>query len=137
MFHAIVEFISRVSSNSLLVFSFCNLIILILFVSHSKCSSSPSHNESGVRVALSPKETEKEHIEEDEASFSIQIEASSDIVAEVPVTKKELVNQAEANKNKDEEDEDELRRRSEEFIEKINRAWKAEKLGTSGYTQRE
>ncbi|PIA49960.1 hypothetical protein AQUCO_01300596v1 [Aquilegia coerulea] len=141
MFSATIEFISLVSSNSLLVFCFCNLIIIILLFSNSKSDSTPSHSGSSVYVAVNPKRIEKEQIKESEPLVSIDIEASSEViekevVANVPTVDKEPVN--EKIDDEEDEDEDELRKRVEEFIAKINTAWKAEKLGNfAPYVHRE
>ncbi|PIA49959.1 hypothetical protein AQUCO_01300595v1 [Aquilegia coerulea] len=157
MFDSTIELISLVSSNSHLVFCFCNLLIGILFVSNSKSNSAPSYSEKNMCLTLSPKRIEGDHKHEDDGdailvdmktiSYAAEgptpniAEATANLnVVEAPTTDEEHINTGEDNKNDDEEedDDDELRRRAEEFIAKINRAWKAEKLGTfSPYVHRD
>ncbi|KAF9615342.1 hypothetical protein IFM89_022993 [Coptis chinensis] len=138
MFILAIELITLVSSNSHLVFCFCNLIIGILFVSSSKSNSSHSNIESGGNDILIPKRIENEQIETDEITLlPIDIEESSNVPS-VSNDDGKPVNEDSNDNIDDEEGEDELRIRAEEFIEKINRAWKAEKLATfSPYVHRE
>ncbi|KAK9147568.1 hypothetical protein Scep_006325 [Stephania cephalantha] len=111
MLDSIVEFIPLGASNSLQVFCFCNLIIAILLVSNWKPSSvSPDgHNvetqEMNIVVSTNPKtvsaDTENPELDDQDCDENVE----------------------------ENEDEDELRRRIEEFIEKVNKGWREEKLG--------
>ncbi|PSS33153.1 Protein of unknown function DUF761, plant protein [Actinidia chinensis var. chinensis] len=108
MLNSTIELISLAASNSHFIFGFCNLIIVILLVGGSKPTSefpqdSPVHHPKVVR-----------RNKNDVQGTNTSIEAM--VVEE---------------KGNNEEDDDELRRRVEEFIDKINKGWKAEKLRTS------
>ncbi|KAF5201114.1 hypothetical protein FRX31_009295 [Thalictrum thalictroides] len=131
MFSSTVEFIGLISSSTLLMFGFCNLIIVILIVSNLKSNTPQPHYETSACVTVIPKRIENDQIQD--------IEASSDMVVEVPNVDEEEDKDDEDVQNDDDhqEVEDELRRKVEAFIEKINRAWKEEKLGISPYVQRE
>ncbi|KAL0371618.1 UNVERIFIED_CONTAM: hypothetical protein Scaly_0843400 [Sesamum calycinum] len=101
-----IELIGLAASNSLAVFCFCNLIIAILLVGSSKPSS---QFDEGKPNALPTTEEEKV------SSVSIDM----------------VDNEEETLDQKQEyDDDDELRKRVEDFIEKINRGWRAEKLKT-------
>ncbi|KAJ4952391.1 hypothetical protein NE237_029223 [Protea cynaroides] len=122
-----MELFTLVAPNSLLVFGLCNLIIVILILSGLK-SSSLSTQESFISAHEVPKRIEKEERGEVEVFSSVDIEASSFANAE----KSPNVGTEESdNEDKCEADEDELRRRVEEFIDKVNRGWKEEKLMSS------
>ncbi|XP_043717408.1 uncharacterized protein LOC122665350 [Telopea speciosissima] len=140
MFHSTMELFTLAASNSLLVFGLCNLIIVILLLSDSK-PNSPSTQESYFCTHEVPKRIEKEEKGGHEAVYSENIEEAS-LSANVPQVEnaeKSPVDQiignvdGEERDNEDEyeeddyDDDDELRRRVEEFIDKINRGWKAEK----------
>lgn len=92
MFVSTLELISLAASNSLTVFCFCNLIIVVLLVGSSKPISSQPND---------------------------IIDANKF---------KESVVHGMTTKDEDEDDDDELRKRVEDFIEKTNRGWRAEKL---------
>ncbi|KAL1558888.1 histone H3.v1-like [Salvia divinorum] len=97
-----IELISLAASNSLAVFCFCNVLIAILVIGSSQTSSEPDEMANPTIVHL------KQIPEEKESSQSVSIDM--------------------VNKDDDEEEEeDELRKRVEEFIEKTNRGWEAEK----------
>ncbi|XAR66166.1 hypothetical protein NMG60_11012286 [Bertholletia excelsa] len=113
MFSFTLELITTAASNSLLIFCFCNLIIAILLI-------------GGSRPASGFQQRSKNAIEETNSTCSSNknaVENGGELSNEEAVTDEE-------EDNKDEEDE-ELRRRVEEFIDKINRGWQAEKLMTS------
>ncbi|KAL5728017.1 hypothetical protein ACHQM5_001145 [Ranunculus cassubicifolius] len=81
-------------------------------------------------VSVNPMRVENGQIEENGTLVLIDIESSSDAMTEVPYAVDELVNHDEVGETDYNEEEDELRKRVEEFIEKINRAWREEKVGT-------
>ncbi|KAF9615349.1 hypothetical protein IFM89_023000 [Coptis chinensis] len=110
----------------------------ILFVCSSKSNSFHSNIECGGNDILIPKRIENEQIETDEITLlPIDIEESSNVPS-VSNDDGKPINEDSNDNIDDEEGEDEFRRRVEEFIEKINRAWKAEKLATfSPYVHRE
>lgn len=136
MLNTTIELITLATSNSLLVFCFCNLIIVILLFDGSKSSTSqfdeddevvlnPPHiivingNKNGTKGANACCKYDKE-----DAFTEVTVALNVDNV---------LNDDKEGKGQKEEEEEvdDELRRRVEEFIDKINRGWKAEKLRNS------
>ncbi|KAL5728014.1 hypothetical protein ACHQM5_001142 [Ranunculus cassubicifolius] len=137
MYESTLELITLVSSNSHLVFCFCNVIIGILFVTSSISNPPPTYQQKIEGVRMAPDVSGNDYKDEEETS-SIKIEASSSPkkecisdAVEVPIFHEELIIEDGDNKNDEEQgDDDELRIRAEEFIAKVNRAWKAEKYGT-------
>lgn len=111
------------SINSFVAFIFCNLIIVILLVNNSS-----SKNSDNKLVPLS-KTCVKNNcsILDKNNGLTHTIEATTNI---------NLASRDNDNHNDDEmrggeeeeEEEDELTRRVEEFIQKVNRCWKEEKL---------
>ncbi|KAF8379325.1 hypothetical protein HHK36_028759 [Tetracentron sinense] len=125
MFDSTVELITLAASNSLLIFCFCNLIIVFLLIGGSK-SESPSDKEGGICVSTVTKRIEKEEKGGHDALSFNDTEASFDT----------LISNNGGYDDDDGEDEDDLRRRVEEFIDKVNRGWKAEMVRTSPYPYR-
>ena len=127
MLNSTIELISLAASNSHFIFCFCNLIIVILLVGGSKPASefaqdSPVHH---------PKVAQRNK-NDVEGSITTSIEAM--VVEEkenkgIKTSIEAMVVEEKENNNVDEDDE--LRRRVEQFIDKINKGWKAEKLRTS------
>lgn len=137
MLDVTLDLITQTASSSLLAFCFCNLIIVIILVgskpgsefnqerSHASTStplsavSTANTNEKGVLVV--PKDENRE--EKNELVAVNEVSSAQNAVRD-------------DNDNEDKEDEDdggddELRKRVEEFIEKVNRGWKAELSKTS------
>ncbi|KAJ4952680.1 hypothetical protein NE237_029512 [Protea cynaroides] len=126
-----MELFSLVASNSLVVFGLCNLIIVILILSGLNPSSLGTQ-ERFISAHEVPKRIEEEEKGEDEVFSSEEIEVSSANVPQAVNAEKSPNVGTEESNNEDEcaEHEDELRRRVEEFIDKVNRGWKEEKLMT-------
>ncbi|XP_059625466.1 uncharacterized protein LOC132268678 [Cornus florida] len=123
MFGSTIELITLAASNSLVIFCFCNLIIVFVLVGVSKPTSHFDQDSTAIpssKVANGSKNGTKG---EENNALTSSPEASSYHVSEATVGENEV--------NDDKEDDDELRRRVEEFIHKINESWKVEKLGTS------
>ncbi|XP_019051466.1 PREDICTED: nucleolin-like [Nelumbo nucifera] len=140
-----MELITLAASNSLIVFCFCNLIIVLLLVSAPKPSSqSDQEGFLGTSSTLT-KKIEKEQNVGGETLSSEDIEASLDVTVgsndkTTAVVVDDSVEEDEDENGEEEEkedDDDELRRRVEEFIDKVNRGWKAEMLLTSHYVHAE
>ncbi|CAJ1976400.1 unnamed protein product [Sphenostylis stenocarpa] len=129
MLDSVVEYITQAASSYAFIFCFCNLIIVIILVdmkpklgfdrgSEEISLSMPTN--TGIHGAkskclvskstVSPQSTEVGHIKE-----------------EVVVDRAETEGSYNCNCNSTDED-DELRRRVEEFIERVNEGWKAEYL---------
>ncbi|KAK9292405.1 hypothetical protein L1049_020372 [Liquidambar formosana] len=180
MFHSSMELINLAVSNSLFVFFFCNLIIVILFVSSSKPGSQFDEDSATTPLPVVDNRNKnakkglnaEDSFHESKALMDVTEVSNARIAvidhnkrnddnkALMDVTelsdaqivvfdvdkrnddKKALMDVTELsdaqiavihdNKRKhDDIDDDELRRRVEEFIEKVNRGWRAERLRTS------
>ncbi|KAI5346830.1 Hypothetical predicted protein [Prunus dulcis] len=116
MLASAVDLLTQAASNSLLVFCFCNLII-VMIVMGSKRGSTLSKKEEGTLV--NPSDT----------VFS---QVSSNAKKELATASDEKDNIiSHHNDSKKCDNDDELRRRAEEFIEKMNKGGRAELLRTS------
>lgn len=136
MLDSTIELISLAASNSLAVFCFCNLIIAVLLVGSSKptpqfdqvvkpINAFPINNDEFKknRVSSSPEKAKDDLVqieEEEEEEEKVSSAVSIDMVE----------NGDETPDQDDDNDDDELRKRVEEFIEKTNRGWRAEKMRT-------
>ncbi|KAL3652346.1 hypothetical protein CASFOL_002027 [Castilleja foliolosa] len=103
MLDSTLELISQAASNPLMVFCFCNLIIAILLVGSSTkpCSTNTE---------------EKSRVGPNDATGKL---SSLDTTM------------VEIKEGPPHEADDDLKRRVEEFIEKINKGWRAEKVKTN------
>lgn len=114
MLSSTFELLNQANSlNSFVAFIFCNLIIVILLVNNSNNSK----NSDNKHVPLSKSYVNKSNCsildKNDKVTNAIQATTNIKLVAET---------------RDDEEEDDELTRKVEEFIQKVNRSWKAEKL---------
>ncbi|KAI8564651.1 hypothetical protein RHMOL_Rhmol03G0197500 [Rhododendron molle] len=133
MLNSTIELITLAASNSLVIFCFCNLIIAVLLVGGSKPGSEFGQDSCGI-----PTPTFTFRSREDEVGGALETtgsvldkhNASSTGVSEACDDEKATVEEEKENVD-DGDDDDELRRRVEEFIDKINEGWKAERLRTS------
>ncbi|KAJ6375109.1 hypothetical protein OIU77_000141 [Salix suchowensis] len=135
MFESTVELIIQAASNSLVIFCFCNLIIVMILM-----GSKPGSNfgqESGIPRSMvtmtrtmvkedvpaksSPDGNKKPSLDEPTADRKVSI------TLEEPAGGDD--EEESGNDNEEAEDEDELRRRVEEFINKVNHGWKTELSG--------
>lgn len=134
-----LDLLTQAASNSLYVFCFCNLIIVMIFVGSKPGSYIDQESEiphSKVTYTI----TNEKQVDHD-AKCEHKGMASSSIVigSEVSNAKKELASDEKAgiddqivgNKECECDNDDELRRRVEEFIEKVNKEWRAELLRSS------
>ncbi|XP_041002775.1 uncharacterized protein LOC121248380 [Juglans microcarpa x Juglans regia] len=136
MFDSMLEMMSRVASNSLFIFCFCNLIIIAVILVGSKSSPNlDKEEEIPVSVIINTSTYQKQGRKSEQYLFdgkelSINAnELSYSLQEAAPVAdKEEKGNSDHDNKDvdKDGEDHDELRRRVEEFIEKVNKGWMEE-----------
>lgn len=128
MFGYTIEVITLAASNSLFVFGFCNLIIVILLVGGSRTSSEFDQGTPILRPSIiadiNTNDIEEANDNKNETFIGVREDTSEDEAED------EDEDEDEASCEEEEED-DELRRRVEEFIEKNNRSWRAEKLRTS------
>lgn len=139
MLDSTIELISLAASNSLAVFCFCNLIIAVLLVGSSKptpqfdqvvkpINAFPINNDEFKknRVSSSPEKAKDDLVqieEEEEEEEKVSSAVSIDMVENGDET-------PDQDDDNDDHDDDELRKRVEEFIEKTNRRWRAEKMRT-------
>ncbi|XP_020233097.1 chromatin modification-related protein EAF7 [Cajanus cajan] len=151
MLDSVLEFITQAASSSAFIFCFCNLIIVIILVDLKPSLS--IHQESEIPLSKGanqkqgsnskplvekdttslPQEVEVSHDQEAEADESIEIEGNDDCSNE---EEEKVEGGDKVNNNYDDDDDnndndDELKRRVEEFIEKVNKGWKEELLSTS------
>uniref|UniRef100_A0A2C9WFP2 Uncharacterized protein n=1 Tax=Manihot esculenta TaxID=3983 RepID=A0A2C9WFP2_MANES len=108
-----LETITQAASNSLFIFCFCNLIILIVLITASKPASF-CYQKSQVPVLTV-------------ANGYINVNQSTTTKHFLDVNKSSNAAEARIHENANDED-DEFRRKVEEFIDKINRGWKEELL---------
>lgn len=105
MLHSAVDIFLHAASNSVLVFCLCNLIIAAIFLTGKKSDST--------HLLCQPMPV---------SSYpQWDCETSADSAAEPE-------EEEEKGSEQCREEADELRRRADEFIEKINQRWRAEKL---------
>ena len=148
MLDVTLDLITQTASSSLFAFCFCNLIIVIILVG-SKPGSEFGHEEKNSPL-LEPSNTRTNDDHEEKIQNPKGLSEERDdlqVVSEVENAKRLLVVEEECvSEDKDEgdkgeededgtddddDDDDELRKRVEEFIQKVNRAWKAELLRNS------
>ncbi|PON59967.1 hypothetical protein TorRG33x02_286140 [Trema orientale] len=122
--YSTLDLIRHVVSNPLFIFCFCNLIIVIILISSKPISNTKRESESfestvkirGRRSAKGGNKENKAYVEVSKGMLSSEKgEAEND-------------RGDRANHEENDKDEDELRKRVEEFIEKVNKGWKAELL---------
>ncbi|KAG4952591.1 hypothetical protein JHK85_046458 [Glycine max] len=135
MLDSVLDFITQAASSSAFIFCFCNLIIVIILVDLKPSLS--IHQES--EIPLSKGENQKQEakyskslVEKETASLPQAVEVSHDQEAETVESIEIEGNDDCSNEEEDDDDdnnindEDELKRRVEEFIEKVNKGWKEE-----------
>ncbi|KDP22387.1 hypothetical protein JCGZ_26218 [Jatropha curcas] len=124
MFDFTLELIARAASNSLIVFCFCNLIVVLILVG-SKPGPNP-HKKTQVPLLkvnnLNANRKQELLVAKHSVggnNMLINFNQGSKFFREAPVAVNE-------NGNGNHNDNDEFRRRVEEFIDKVNRGWKTE-----------
>lgn len=129
MFELTYELIIIAASNPHLIFLFCNLIIVILILvsleptsnSHNNCTATPIPPPQPPPPAIN----ENKSFETTTLTAQLQPKTTN---CNVSIDVDKLWNDCGLPfKDHEEEHDDELRRRVEEFIDKINRGWKVEK----------
>ncbi|KAI5569860.1 hypothetical protein POPTR_012G129400v4 [Populus trichocarpa] len=135
MFESTVELIVQAASNSLVIFCFCNLIIVMILMGSKPVSNfgqeseipqsmvTKTHTKVKEDVLAMPSldENKKPSLDEDKMSTD---DGRVSITLEEPTGDDD--EEENGNDNEEDEDEDELRRRVEEFINKVNHGWRAE-----------
>ncbi|XP_058773491.1 uncharacterized protein LOC131647636 [Vicia villosa] len=138
MLDSILELITQAASSSTFIFCFCNLIIVIILLDLKP--SVNVHHKSEIHLSIC--ETLKQEINSKTIKSLTQEKEVSRVVIDAEA-KEEEEEEDEIVIEKDhgvdcnnddveiEENDDELRKRVEEFIEKVNKKWKEELLSTS------
>ncbi|KAI8030108.1 hypothetical protein LOK49_LG01G01356 [Camellia lanceoleosa] len=129
MLDSTIELISLAASNSIVVFCFCNFIIGILLVGGAK-PPSEFVQDSPIPPPTVDHRNQNGDIEGTTTKCSLNNDDDASTVVSESCAEKAMVDE-EKEKEKENEEDDELRRRVEEFIDKINKGWKAEKSKTS------
>lgn len=131
-----LDSLTQAASNSLYAFCFCNLIIVMIFVG-SKPGSYIDQESEIPRSKATYTITNEKQVDHDAKCEQKGIASSSIVISsEVSNAKEELASAEKAaiddqivdNKECECDNDDELRRRVEEFIEKVNKEWRAESL---------
>lgn len=123
MLESTLELISLAASNSHMVFCLFNLIIALLVVGSTK---SNDHNRKLISSVVNDKNADQDSVS------SLKTVTSTPVETGEMSTDSEDVCQGEG----DEDDgNDDLKRRVEEFIQKMNMGWKEEKMKTYSLDQ--
>ena len=133
MFESTVELIAQAASNSLVIFCFCNLIIVMILMASKPVSNFGQESEIPQSTVTKTHTKVKEDVLampslDGNKRPSLDEDKMSTDDGRVSVALEEPTGDdvEEENGNDNEEDEDELRRRVEEFISKVNHGWRAE-----------
>ncbi|OIW07874.1 hypothetical protein TanjilG_19975 [Lupinus angustifolius] len=161
MLDSILEFMTQAASSSAFIFCFCNLIIVIILVDLKPSLSIHQQSEIPLHIVQKgtgslPQEAQVSQVQEekeaeldeetkeaeldeeakeaelDEEAKEAELDEEAKILAanNIEIKGNDDWNNEEEESGEVEED-DELKRRVEEFIEKVNRGWKQELLSTS------
>ncbi|KAI4351871.1 hypothetical protein L6164_006176 [Bauhinia variegata] len=145
MIDSILEFITKAASSSAFIFCFCNLIIVIILIDLKPSLSFDQGSEISLSMIRNKAAKDKQ---EKNSKYPVEENKPDPEAGEVSAPQEGLAvdkienedsdncsNEEKEDKEDEDEDEDEdddeLKRRVEEFIEKVNKGWKAEMLGTS------
>ncbi|XP_019450739.1 PREDICTED: uncharacterized protein LOC109353006 isoform X2 [Lupinus angustifolius] len=134
MLDSILEFMTQAASSSAFIFCFCNLIIVIILVDLKPSLSIHQQSEIPLHIVQKgtgslPQEAQVSQVQE---AKEAELDEEAKILAanNIEIKGNDDWNNEEEESGEVEED-DELKRRVEEFIEKVNRGWKQELLSTS------
>ncbi|XP_062076228.1 uncharacterized protein LOC133780599 [Humulus lupulus] len=144
MLDVTLDLISQTASSSLFAFCFCNLIIVIILVGSKPVSSEfaqkQSHHAPLSLVSVPNTVTHDNEVENANGLREEERNVLEVICEQVSNGQKELGNEESFDDhrddgnddNQDDDDDDEqLRKRVEDFIQKVNREWKEELIRTS------
>ncbi|KAL8049812.1 hypothetical protein ABFX02_06G043300 [Erythranthe guttata] len=136
MLDSTIELISMAASNSLAVFCFCNLIIAILLVGSSKPISNFDEFEPKSPPTVVVHDVIHDNVEKNAVPEADNDPVQTEEEEKVSSVTVSIIDTVENEDEDEEETEDEeLRKRFEEFIERTNRAWRAEKMKTHSLVQ--
>ncbi|KAM1126590.1 hypothetical protein ACFX2B_041254 [Malus domestica] len=137
MLDSMLELIRQAASNSVFIFCICNLIIVIILVGSKPVSNSNNDEQSKIRITKAANNRlddeqgmEAEHVWKEKNGL---MQVSQLVYNEQNASADDgKFSSTDGDSDDDETDtDDELMTRAEEFIEKVNKAWKAEVLRTS------
>ncbi|KAG2715687.1 hypothetical protein I3843_03G091800 [Carya illinoinensis] len=131
MFDSVLELISQAASNSVFIFCFCHLIIVVILVGSKSSPNLDKEEEIPVSGIINTSTYQKQGRKSEQLFDGKELSYSQEAA---PAADKEEKGNSDDHDNKDadkdgEDHHDELRRRVEEFIEKVNQGWKEELLG--------
>lgn len=135
MLDSVVEYITQAASSTAFIFCFFNLIIVIILVdlklnlSFDQQNEIPlsMHTKTGIQETNSKPLINRNTLSPQAGKVSYAQEAAAAAVNKIGTEGNDNC----CNEEEEKEKEEELRRRVEEFIEKVNEQWKAEYLSTS------
>ncbi|KAL4574868.1 hypothetical protein LXL04_021708 [Taraxacum kok-saghyz] len=127
MFDFTYELITLAASNPHFIFLLCNLIIVVLILVSFESTSNSHHNTTAIPIPPPPPppatfETTAQTPQLQPTTTSCNVSIDVDRLSR---------NCGLLVKYDEQEQDDELRRKVEEFIDRINKGWKAEKLQLS------
>ncbi|XP_039160147.1 uncharacterized protein LOC108956381 [Eucalyptus grandis] len=131
------ELVAQAASNSLVIFCFCNLLIVIILMAPKPSSNSKEGSEFHLPILTHVSEIDEKRIDieqppkhEETSPQVMELCISENLEMEGRSYNNECEDDHEDDGECNNDDDDELRRRIEAFIDKVNREWKAEKLRT-------
>ncbi|XP_048228552.1 uncharacterized protein LOC125369726 [Ricinus communis] len=133
MFGSTFELITQAASNSIFVFCFCNLIIAMILIASNSKQGHNCNQDRQVPISIvtntctNGKHAAVKHLFGGNKMVLEDSRVSN--AQETPMAKDKGSDNCDDYKKDNENDE--FRRRVEEFIDKVNRGWKAESLRTS------
>ncbi|KAI6674790.1 hypothetical protein NL676_002696 [Syzygium grande] len=137
MLDLFAELAAQAASNSLVVFCFCNLLIVIILMSPKPSSNLDERSELHLAVVthdgvIDEQRMDIEQPPEDGEMWPEVMElcVCENLEKEGRSCSGEGEDDNEDDGESNNDDDDELRRRVEAFIDKVNREWKEEKLRT-------
>ncbi|KAK7270791.1 hypothetical protein RJT34_26213 [Clitoria ternatea] len=137
MLDTVLDFFTQAASSSAFIFCFCNLIIVIILLDLRPSLS--VHQESGIPLSMVVNQKQGKNfnkglvekgtaIEVPKVEEVVELEAVDSIEIEGNIDECCSNEEEEKEEKVEKEEDDELRRRVEEFIEKVNKGWKEELL---------
>ncbi|KAF8006452.1 hypothetical protein BT93_K0675 [Corymbia citriodora subsp. variegata] len=127
------ESVAQAASNSLVIFCFCNLLIVIILVAPKPSSNSEEGSEFHLPILTHNSVIDEKRIEFEQPPKHEETlpELMELCISENVEMEGRSYNECEDDNGESNHDnDDELRRRIEAFIDKVNREWKAERLRT-------
>ncbi|EXB55479.1 hypothetical protein L484_001984 [Morus notabilis] len=125
MLDVTLDLITQTASSFLFAFCFCNLIIVIILVGSKPGSEFEQQASDTPPPAVSNTSASGKDVIVDSKDEYREAKNELVVVKEISNAEKAVCDDNDDD-DKDDEDDDELRKRVEDFIEKVNRGWKVE-----------